>query len=125
MLTKKLKTEYIIKNLQERILSSGGIIDEDGVTTYPRTRGGVQYIGRDFRRTIKIFKPIKSLEALTQATKLIIFKPMQDDVLGKEHFDEYKKVVGLEYVELNRNHNFTYLPDRQNLIEKIDKFLKS
>ncbi len=118
-------TEYIIKNLQNRIKVNKGKVNEDGITEYPRSRGAVQLIGKDFWRTLRNLKPVDLLQKLSKSTRVVIFKPLQDDVLGFEFFNEYKKIKRLKYVEVNGNHNFTDLIDRKNVIEKIKTFLKT
>ena len=100
-------------------------VNEDGITEYPRSRGAVQLIGKDFWRTLRNLKPVDLLQKLSKSTRVVIFKPLQDDVLGFEFFNEYKKIKRLKYVEVNGNHNFTDLIDRKNVIEKIKTFLKT
>jgi len=114
---------FIIRELKNRITSKGGKIDEKNLTYYPRTSGAVQIIGRDFWRTIKGFNPCEYIEELARKTDLIIFKPKQDDVLKNRYFQEYKKIKGLKYVEIDGNHNFTDKTDRKRLFQEIRKFL--
>lgn len=49
---------------------------------------------------------------------------MQDDVVGNEYFEEYKKIPGLEYVEVNGDHSFRKPEERKVVIEKIKDFFK-
>ncbi len=117
-------TEYGIKNLQERIRANGGRVNEEGITIYPRTKGAVQLIGADFWKTFRNLDPVKLLRELSEFSKIAIFKPKHDDALGSEYFDEYKDVEGVQYVEVNGDHNFTNLKDREKVIEKLREFLK-
>lgn len=116
-------TEFIIKELKQRILSKGGKINEKGNTIYPRTSGATQYIGKDFWRTFRSFNPVEYIKELGHKTELIIFKPLQDDVLKNKYFDEYKKIKNIIYIEVDGNHNFTKKEDRNNLFKQIKKFL--
>ena len=119
-------TKYVSNNLKARIKEKlGGEINEDGVTTYKRSRGGVQLIGKDFWRTLENMDPVKLLEELVKDSKVFIFKPLEDDVLGEEHFDEYKSIAGVQYIELHGDHNFTDLADREVLIKEMRKALNS
>lgn len=115
---------FVIEQLQNRIVNKGGKIDEDGITTYPRSSGAVQKMGKDFWRTFRNFDPIYYIGELAKKTKLIIFKPINDDVLENKYFDEYKTISNVDYVEVDGDHNFRNDLDRQNLFKKIDKFLK-
>lgn len=116
-------TEFIINELQKRIKSKGGKIDENGLSSYPRTKGGVQLIGKDFWRTLRAFDPCEFIRELGEKTDLVIFKPMQDDVLANRHFDEYKAIKNIKYIEINGNHNFTDKKDREDLFRRIKEFL--
>ena len=69
--------------------------------------------------------PVKLLEELVKDSKVFIFKPLEDDVLGEEHFDEYKSIAGVQYIELHGDHNFTDLADREVLIKEMRKALNS
>ena len=118
-------TSHIIDGLQKRISSKeGGEVNENGLTTYPRTRGGAQLIGKDFWRTLRAFEPAPALEELANKCSLILFHPKQDDVLDDLYFEAYQEIKELEYVELDGDHNFTRLEDRAALIEAISNFLQ-
>lgn len=116
-------TSFIIRELKDRIVSKGGEINEKNLTYYPRTSGATQIIGKDFWRTLRGFSPCEYIKELACKTDLIIFKPKQDDVLKNRYFQEYKKIKGLKYVEIDGNHNFTDEKDRGRLFQKIRKFL--
>jgi hypothetical protein len=118
-------TKYVIKNLQDRIKAHDGKINEKSESAYPRSRGSVQLIGADFWRTLRNLDPVKLLQEVVLQSKVIIFKPLHDDVLGPDYFDEYKKANNINYVELVGDHNFTDLSDRKNLIKKARLFLKN
>ncbi|MFS8158604.1 MAG: alpha/beta hydrolase [Candidatus Roizmanbacteria bacterium] len=115
-------TKYASRELEKRIRAKGGIVKKDGITVYIRSRG-VQLIGKDFWKTLENLDPISYIEELATKTQLAIFKPMQDDVLKNKYFDEYKKIKGIEYHEVNGDHNFKNPKDREALFEEIKAFL--
>ncbi len=115
--------DFVIEQLKKRIISKGGVIDEEGLTVYPRSSGVTQKIGKDFWRTLRTFNPVESFDELGAKTKLLILKPENDDVLENKYFDEYKEIESLEYFEIPGNHNFTNLEDRKNLFMRVRSFL--
>lgn len=118
-------SDFVINQLQNRIKKSGGVVNERGVTIYPRSSGAVQKMGKDFWRTFRNFDPIEYFSDLNKKTNLIIFKPIQDEVLENRYFDEYKKISNIKYVEINGNHNFQQEKDRNELFKKIRHFLEN
>ncbi len=116
--------EFVSKWLEKRILSKGGKVDKHGISRYPRTKGGVQRIGRDFWRTLENFDPVWYLEELRRKTDLIVFKPKNDDVLPNKYFEVYKRILGDRYVEVVGDHNFKDPQDRLALFKGIKNFLK-
>ncbi|MBI2010776.1 MAG: alpha/beta hydrolase [Candidatus Colwellbacteria bacterium] len=117
-------TEYSIDFLQKRIKAAGGRVDESGISAYPRSKGAVQFIGAEFWKTLRSLDPVKLISNLAKTSKIAIFRPMQDDVLGLDHFDEYKNIEGVQYTELDGDHNFTKLEDRKAAIDALREFLK-
>lgn len=115
---------FVIRQLQKRILKRGGVIDEQGITIYPRSSGAIQKMGPDFWRTLRNFDPIEYLTELAGKTNLIIFKPKQDEILADKYFDEYKRIPNLKYEEINGDHNFKNPEDRRNLFKRISNFLE-
>jgi pimeloyl-ACP methyl ester carboxylesterase len=112
-----------IDKLQKKIRDKGGVVDENGISKYPRTSGGVQDIGPDFWRVQRELNPAEKFEAYSHKTKLVAFKPLQDEVVVNGKFDGYKKIDSLEYFEVNGTHNFSKPEDRQELIKKIEAVL--
>ncbi len=98
-------------------------MDEKKRSFYPRTKGAVQVIGKDFWRTLKAFNPCEYLEELGSKTDLIVFKPKQDDVLKNKYFEEYNAIKNIKYVEIDGDHNFRNKKHRKNLFKQIKKFL--
>lgn len=115
-------TDFIIREIQKRITSKGGRINEDNLTFYPRSSGVVQVIGKDFWRTLRTFNPVEYITELNDKTDLKIFKPKNDDVLSNKYFKEYKSIKNINYVEVEGNHNFTNKDHRARLFESIKSF---
>lgn len=118
-------TEKSIKNLQKRILEKGGKVDENGISEYPRTSGAMQKIGPEFWKVRRELQPMEIIRNYSQKTRLALFKPLQDEVVGKGDFAEYKKIESLKYFEVNGTHNFSKPQDRQELIKKITEFFST
>lgn len=116
-------TKFVSKKLRERILSKGGKVNKNGISIYPRTKGAVQLIGKDFWRTLENFNPIEYITDLGTKTQLVIFKPKQDEVLEYKYFDEYKKIKGVKYYEVDGDHNFRDPNKRKELFRRARQFL--
>jgi pimeloyl-ACP methyl ester carboxylesterase len=115
--------KFVLSQLQKRIINNGGKINEKGITYYPRTSGVIQKIGKDFWKTYRNFNMLEYLEDFARKTDLVIFKPKQDEVLEYKHFDEYKRISNLKYIEVDGDHNFKKQQDRNLLFRKIKFFL--
>ena len=113
----------IASMIQTRIKTKGGIVEEQGITIYPRSSGATTKIGPSFWQSLKDFDEHHAITNLAQKTKLLILKPMQDDVAGNDNYQHYQQIPNLIYQEINGNHSFTKPKDRQILIQKIKQFL--
>lgn len=118
-------TKFVSKILERRILSRAGKIDKTGVSAYPRSKGGIQLIGKDFWRTLENFDPIEYITDLAKKTDLAIFKPKQDEVIPNKYFSAYKKIGGIKYFEVNGDHNFKNPEERKELFRRVREFLMS
>lgn len=118
-------TDYMIERLIKRFANRpGGKFDEKGISLMPRSTGIIQKIGPGFWSVLRSFKPAEAVEQYSKKTKLIIFKPKQDEVVGDEFMDEYKKIKPLKYVELDGDHSWKNKEDRERLLGKILEFVK-
>ena len=115
--------KFVSKKLRERIISKGGKVNKNGISIYPRTRGSIQLIGKDFWRTLENFNPVEYVADLATKTKIVIFKPKQDEVLEYKYFGEYKKIKGVRYYEIDGDHNFRKPKERKELLRRVRKFL--
>lgn len=118
-------TKFVSEQLQKRIISNGGKVDKNGITIYPRTSGVVQKMGKDFWRTLENFDPIEYIEDFGNKTELIIFKPLQDEVLPNQYFDEYKNIKNIRYQEVEGDHNFRDVSQRSKLFQSVKDFLSA
>ncbi len=115
--------EYIVERFKQRFMTRpGGKFDEKGISILPRSTGELQKVGPSFWKVLREFNPVDSVSQLAKKTNLLILKPLQDDVVGNEFFEEYKKIPGLQYVELDGNHGFRKKEDRDLLIQKMKSF---
>ncbi|MCX6762186.1 MAG: alpha/beta hydrolase [Candidatus Moranbacteria bacterium] len=117
------KTAHMINRSQNRMRSAGGKVDPEGVSIYPRTSGRIQKVGPNHWRVLREFDPIDSVRSFSQKTKLIIFKPLEDEVIGSDYCDDYRNIETASYVELHGSHNFSKAADRKKLIDKIKMFI--
>ena len=116
--------QRIIESTKVRISSRpDGKVIEDGISIYPRSDGSIQKLGPSFWTALKTFKPVEMLTEYSKKTNLIIFRPMQDEVVSGQNMPEYQNVKTLEYVELSGNHGFTNPEDRGKLITAIREFV--
>jgi len=118
-------TKFVSSQVEKRILSHGGRVNKNGITICPRSKGAVQLVGKDYWRTLENFDPVEYIKDLGRKTNLVIFKPLQDEVLQYKHFDAYKKIKGIRYYEVNGDHNFKKPKDRRALFKIVWKFLKT
>jgi pimeloyl-ACP methyl ester carboxylesterase len=117
-------TSRSIEATKRRILSRpSGVVNENGISTYPRTNGQIQKLGPTFWKALRDFNPIEAIKPYSLKTDLMAFGALQDEVIDKETTTAYKQMQGLKYVELNGDHNFTNPEDRINLVFEISKFL--
>ncbi|MEI7604061.1 MAG: alpha/beta hydrolase [bacterium] len=112
-----------VKDLQKRIINKGGFINEQGISSYPRSNGSIQKLGASFWSAMREFQPAEALKNYSKKTSITIFKPMQDEIIGNESFEEYKNIPNVNFVELTGDHNFTNQVDREVLIKKIVEVL--
>lgn len=114
---------FVSEQIEKRIISKGGTVNKKGVTIYPRTKGKVQKVGKDYWSTLETFQPLEFFEELGAKTDLIIYKPLQDEVLENKYYEEYASLKNLQYVKVDGDHNFKKPADRKHLFNLIKEFL--
>jgi len=117
--------KYILERFPDRFISRpGAVLDKSGISLFPRSSGQVSRIGPNFWTVLENFDPIKAITELNKKTKLIIFKPINDEVVGNKYMEEYKSIPNLDFVELPGDHSFKKPEERIKLIQKIKDFYK-
>lgn len=106
-------------SIKARIKSRNGIVNEQGISIYPRTTGEVQKIGPSFWRELTKFNPILAVNTFASKTKLTIIEPNQDEIVKKENREGYEKMVD-KYIKLDGSHEFAKPEDRKVLIQQIN-----
>lgn len=117
------KPDSLLKTIQERIKSKNGQINENDISIYPRTDGSIQSIGKDFWSTVSNFQPTEFLQEYGAKTRLLVLKPLQDEIVPNKYFKEYSKIKNIEYEEMDGDHNFSKKEDRTKVFKRIQKFL--
>ncbi len=115
-------TVMMVHRIQERIREKGGVVKTNGISIYPRSSGQVYKVGAEFWNSLMQFHPIDSISRVAHKTKLMIIRPLEDEIVGNEFVEEYKEIPWLSLVEIHGDHNFTKLDDREYLIYKIASF---
>ena len=110
--------------IKDRIRSRGGVVDENGISTYPRTAGGVQKFGPEFWKELERFEPVESIGTFAKKTKLTIIDPNQDEIVKDENRKGYSDIPNLKYVRMDGDHNFSKPVDRKALLDKVAGLLK-
>jgi pimeloyl-ACP methyl ester carboxylesterase len=110
-------------SIKERIRSRGGVVNEQGISTYPRTTGEVQKLGPAFWTELAKFKPITEVGTFASKTKLTIIEPKQDEVVKKENREGYEGLSDLSYIKLDGGHEFPNPEDRKVLIKQLTEIL--
>jgi pimeloyl-ACP methyl ester carboxylesterase len=114
---------FTIERSVKRMIAKGGTIDFEGISTYPRSSGRIDKVGPNYWKALQKFNPLSSVEDLAKKTELTLVHPIQDDVIGNEHMEEYKTVPKVNYIELDGDHSFSTMISRINLINKINEIL--
>lgn len=114
--------EASIKRKQAKILERGGTVDENGETIYPRSSGDKQKIGSRFWRELREFDPIQKVKDFSNKTNLLVIHPLQDHIVVDDNIEDYPNIDSLQYVEINGDHAFSKVEDRQGLVEEMQKF---
>lgn len=90
-------TEYIINRLMKRFASKSGCsVNQNGISYILRSSGVTQKWGPQFWKTLKEFKPIKTVAEFAKNTNLLIIHPKQDDVVGSEFQKEYDSIPNIQ-----------------------------
>ena len=116
-----------IKNVKTRLINKirslpEGMVDESGISLYPRSGGGITRIGPNFWKELDNFRPVESVSEYSKKTRLGIIHPLQDVIVGEKGMSNYTHITTLEYMNLSGDHAFTNPSDREILVERITLF---
>ncbi len=120
-------SEDHVANTQRRLLTNrpGGVLNEEGMSLYPRRNGIFQKIGSSYWSELRKVDPLDLMKVLAQKSQVIILKPKQDEIVGgPEATEVYKTIPNITYLELDGDHNFNDVEDRSKLLEVIFDFIK-
>lgn len=118
-------TKFILERFPERFISRPGAkLDKSGISFFPRSSGLVTRIGPNFWKELEALDPIKAIDSLNKKTKLIIFRPMQDEVIGNNFMEEYESIPNINIVKLPGDHSFKIKSERKEVIRRIKDFFK-
>lgn len=120
-----------LKNaLINRIKNSGGKFNENGISTYKRSSGATQEFGSNFFKSFDNFSCINNISYLINKNKevniknnIVMFRPIQDEIVKQNNFELFIKLLNEQFIELNGDHNFTNIDDRKELIKQIKFYL--
>lgn len=116
----------IIERLKNRFLTRpGSVLNEKGVSLFMRSTGKIQKIGPCFWQVLKDFKPLETVKNLAEKTDLMIIHPLQDEIIGNEYVEKYKEIPNLKYIEVNGNHFYKKMEDREEVIKIILQFFSN
>lgn len=116
-------TNYIADRIQEVIRRRGGVVDENGVSEYPRSSGENQKMGASFWKVLRTFDPIDKITEYANKTDLLILHPREDDVIGDQHLEPYQEIEQATYLETPGDHNYSQADDRAAALNTIRNFL--
>ncbi|MCL5012090.1 MAG: hypothetical protein M1320_01565 [Patescibacteria group bacterium] len=94
----------------------GSEINLSGTSVFARRDGSKTLVPPEYWRSIKNIDPISLFNDFSRKTKLYIFVPTKDEVLGKTDFSNISSRACVDYIE--SNHDFTD-GGRHVLFEKI------
>lgn len=112
--------EFTAEMIAERIRTrENSILNMEGVSTYPRTSGAIQKIGKEFWKELRNAKPLVWFKELGSKANLTIIHPNQDEIISDLYLEGYKNQKEYTYIELEGDHNFSKKEDRLNLIDRL------
>lgn len=116
-------TNFIIERVKKRFFTRpGSQLNQKGISLLMRSTGKIQKLGSSFWNILAELKPLDAVNKLASKTKLLIIHPLRDEIIGNKYVDEYKKIPGIIYQDLNGDHSFKLKQDRENMIKKIQEF---
>ncbi len=116
----KLDTKKMVEKLIWRIKAWWNKINKNWITYYKRTSWKINELWPSLWEELEKFDFVSNIKNYSKNTNLIIFKPLQDEVVWKI---EKEKIKELNYLEINWDHNFSKKEDKKILIQNIKNIL--
>jgi pimeloyl-ACP methyl ester carboxylesterase len=116
-----ITTERLVKRIKSR---KGGVVDYNGIRSYPRSSGDTQKIGPAFWKSLNEFNAEAAISAYSRETDLITIIPVQDEIFERKNMDIYDKVSS-SCIRMKGNHAFTVKEDREALVSKVAYIFQS
>lgn len=112
------------KRLHEYFMKrEGSNIDEDGVSKVKRSDGSWTLIDKGFWSELKLIDPIKLYTLLSKSSHVYCIKPLEDQVIGPESYENIKQINSINYKEIHGNHDFQN-EARSKLINEITRIFE-
>lgn len=122
-----INSKLLKEKLISRIINSGGKYYESGISIYKRSSGEIQKFSKDFFNSFDNFNCVNNIKYLVNDghcnNNVIMFRPLQDEIVTNEEFDLFKEILDRNFIELNGDHNFSNGNDRVMLIKHINNIL--
>ncbi len=115
------------KSLINRIINSGGVYNETGISTYVRSSGKIQQFSSNFFDSFDNINPIDNLKILfnDKSKEVHLFKPDKDEIVIEDNINLIEKEIAYcnktknSLSIISGNHNFTSKNNRDELIRLI------
>jgi alpha/beta superfamily hydrolase len=118
----------LVSGIKHRIKSRpGGLVDEAGISIYPRSSGQVQKFGPTFWLTLRSLDFMTNLKQFAATTDLLIIRPKQDEIvlLNDQQLNLFRNQTAFKYVEIDGDHSFRGKAVRETLIDHILQHFQS
>lgn len=112
----------LVTGLQNRMKGRpGAVINERGITIYPRSSGAVQKFGPTLWQTLRQLDYQKKIALFSDMTDLLVIRPNQDEivVVDNEKLNVFRNQTHFKYEEIDGDHSFRGAGVRENLINMI------
>ena len=116
-------TKETIDTIKQNFKDKKGKYLPNGTSIYYHTSGSMSKLTPKFWKTLKDFKDTEALKKYALLTKLLVIKPLQEEIAIDKDHQRYLTNPKINFIRIKGNHNFTKTEDRQVLMGKIKNFL--